>query len=105
MNLHWPLRLGGRAKREEQNAKSEREDFVSPESSNQKSKIENPKLFHLITLSARYSTDCGIVTPICFAVFKLMTNSYSLGCSTGSSCGRVPVNTFLTYLAEMRPTS
>jgi hypothetical protein len=29
----------------------------------------------LITLSARNSIDCGIVTPICFAVFKLITNS------------------------------
>src|SRR5499433_3484182 len=91
MNLHWPLRLGGRAKREEQNAKSEREDFVSPESSNQKSKIEDPKLFHLITLSARYSTVCGIVRPRIFAVFKLMINSNFIGCSTGRSAGLVPL--------------
>ena len=34
-------------------------------------------LDHLITLSARASTFGGIVTPICFAVFKLMTNSIS----------------------------
>src|SRR5690349_4434372 len=35
---------------------------------------------YLITLSARYSTDCGIVRPICWAVFKLMTNSNFVGC-------------------------
>ena len=32
-------------------------------------------LSYLITLSARYSTDCGIVTPICFAVLRLITSS------------------------------
>src|SRR5262245_44582648 len=38
---------------------------------------------HLITLSALTSTFGGIVSPICFAVFKLMTNSNLVGCSTG----------------------
>ena len=45
---------------------------------------------HLITVSARYSNDCGIVRPICFAVFRLITNSNLVGCSTGRSAGFVP---------------
>src|SRR5262245_45614312 len=39
----------------------------------------------LITLSARNSTDCGIVRPICLAVFRLFTNSNLVGLSTGRS--------------------
>jgi hypothetical protein len=39
----------------------------------------------LITLSARYSMDCGIVRPICFAVFRLITNSNFVGCSLQDS--------------------
>src|SRR5262245_16111510 len=37
---------------------------------------------HLINLVARASTSGGIVRPICFAVFKLITNSNFVGCST-----------------------
>src|SRR5262249_2456026 len=47
----------------------------------------------LITLSARKSRDCGIVTPICFAVARFTTSSYLVGCSTGSSAGLVPFRT------------
>ena len=43
-----------------------------------------------ITLSARKSTDCGTVTPICLAVFKLISNSNFIGCSTGISAGLAP---------------
>src|SRR5207244_12713706 len=39
-------------------------------------------LCHLITLSAWYKTDCGIVTPRAFAVFKLITSSNFFCCST-----------------------
>jgi hypothetical protein len=46
--------------------------------------------FHRITLSALASTSGGIVTPICFAVFRLMTNSNFVGCWTGKSAGLVP---------------
>ena len=42
---------------------------------------------YLITRSARPSTFCGIVRPICFAVFRLITNSNFVGCSTGRSAG------------------
>ena len=45
---------------------------------------------HLITLSARYSNDCGIVSPICFAVLRLITSSNFVGCSTGKSAGLAP---------------
>src|SRR5215831_17469628 len=45
---------------------------------------------YLITLSARYRTDCGIVRPICFAILRLMMNSNFVGCSTGKSAGLAP---------------
>src|SRR6266508_1035579 len=38
-----------------------------------------------MTLSALANTFGGIVSPICFAAFKLMTNSNFVGCSTGRS--------------------
>ena len=37
---------------------------------------------YLITRSALASTTGGIVRPICFAVFKLITSSNFVGCST-----------------------
>ena len=37
---------------------------------------------YLMTLSARTSTFGGIVTPMCFAVFRLITNSNFMGAST-----------------------
>ena len=40
-----------------------------------------------ITVSARYSNDCGIVRPICLAVLRLNANSNFIGCSTGRSPG------------------
>jgi hypothetical protein len=45
---------------------------------------------HLITLSARANTFGGIVTPICFAAFKLITNSNFVACCTGKSAGLAP---------------
>jgi hypothetical protein len=54
-----------------------------------------PDLCHLITLSARASTFCGIVRPICFAVFRLMTSSNFVGCSTGRSAGLAPFIIFV----------
>ena len=42
---------------------------------------------HLISLFARASTSGAIVTPICFAVFRLMMSSNFVGCSTGRSAG------------------
>ena len=45
---------------------------------------------HLISLFARASTSGGIVTPICLAVFRLITSSNLVGCSTGRSAGLAP---------------
>ena len=57
-----------------------------------KSQIEN----YLMTLSARYSIDCGIVMPICFAVLRLITSSNFVGCSTGKSAGLAPLRILST---------
>src|SRR5919108_5892472 len=54
--------------------------------------------FHLITLSALASTFGGIVRPICLAVFRLITNSNFVGCSTGKSAGFPPFRNFFTYV-------
>jgi hypothetical protein len=43
-----------------------------------------------ITWSACSSSDCGIVRPKAFAVFRLMTNSNFVGCSMGRSAGLAP---------------
>ena len=51
---------------------------------------------HLITLSALASTFGGIVRPICLAVFKLITNSNFVGCSTGRSAGLAPLRILST---------
>ena len=45
---------------------------------------------HLINLVARASTSGGIVRPICFAVFRFITSSNFVGCSTGRSAGFLP---------------
>src|SRR5213593_2294493 len=49
---------------------------------------------HWITASARKSSDCGIVTPSALAVFRLITTSNFVGCSTGKSAGLVPLRIF-----------
>jgi len=51
---------------------------------------------HLITLSALANTLGGMVRPICLAVFKLMTNSNFVGCSTGKSAGLAPFTVLFT---------
>src|SRR5262249_11898365 len=45
----------------------------------------------LITFSARIITTGGIVRPRALAVFRLITNSNLVGCSTGRSAGLVPL--------------
>lgn len=49
------------------------------------------RLAYRITLSARASTLGGIVRPISFAVFRLITNSSFVGRSTGSSPALAPL--------------
>ena len=51
---------------------------------------------YLITLSAWNSTVGGIVTPICFAVLRLITNSNFVGCATGRSAGFAPLRILST---------
>jgi hypothetical protein len=59
-------------------------------------------LCHLITLSARNSTDCGIVRPICFAVLRLIISSNFVGPCTGRSAGLAPFRILSTYVATRR---
>ncbi len=63
---------------------------------------QNKKSFHLITLSALASTLGGIVRPICLAVFRLITSSNFVGCSTGRSAGLLPFRILSTYYATRR---
>src|SRR5438105_11287295 len=51
-----------------------------------------------MTCSARRRSDGGIVRPSAFAVFRLMTNSNLVGCSTGSSPGFAPFRILSTYM-------
>lgn len=55
---------------------------------------------YLITLSALARMFGGIVSPICLAVFRLITNSNLVGCSTGRSAGFTPFKILSTYVAE-----
>jgi len=47
--------------------------------------IKNLILNHLITRSARASTFCRIVRPICLAALRLIASSNFFDCSTGKS--------------------
>src|SRR4029450_5789088 len=57
-----------------------------------------------ITWSARSSSVCGIVRPSALAVFKLMTRSNFVGCSTGRSPG-LPFRIRSTNVAARRSKS
>src|SRR5688500_1887429 len=82
------LRPGWKAKGKEQGSYSDLNDCVTQS--------------HLITLSARASTFGGIVNPICLAVFRLITSSKFLACSTGISVGVVPLRTLSIRTAARR---
>src|SRR5262249_38417217 len=100
------LRLSGKAKRKEHGAKRKDSDFslhVFPCSLH--STLLTRPSFHLMTLSALASTFGGIVRPICFAAFKLITNSNFVGCSTGRSAGFAPFKILSTYVAARRNKS
>ena len=45
---------------------------------------------HLMTLFARERNSGESVSPICFAAFKLITNSNFVACCTGKSAGLAP---------------
>src|SRR5215510_14626634 len=51
---------------------------------------------HLITLFARANTSGGLVSPICFAGLRLITNSNFVACCTGRSAGLAPVKILST---------
>src|SRR5438045_355992 len=55
-------------------------DLTRPKSANRR--------HHSITWSARSRNELAIVSPIVFAVLRLMTSSNLVGCSTGKSAGR-----------------
>ena len=75
---------------EGESKQSSPKSFVRVSAPSLQSKIEN----HFMTLSALASTFGGIVRPICFAVFRLITNSNFVGCSTGRSAGFAPFRIF-----------
>jgi hypothetical protein len=52
--------------------------------------------FHLITVSVFARTLFGIVTPICFAVSRLITSSNFVGYSIGKSPGLAPLRILST---------
>src|SRR5262249_24223378 len=51
---------------------------------------------HSITSSARASRLSGTVSPSAFAVFRLITSSNFVGCSTGKSAGLAPLRILST---------
>ncbi len=61
--------------------------------------------FHSITSSARVRRLGGISRPSAFAVFKLITSSYLVGCSTGRSAGFAPLKILSTKTADRRKRS
>ena len=73
---------------------------VAAESEHQKS-----SLVQSITLSARSRMDRGTVMPRAFAVFRLITSSNRVGCSTGRSAGLAPLRILSTNWAERRSAS
>ncbi len=64
-----------------------------------------PSAVHRITSSAISKTDCGIVSPMAWAVLRLTTNSNLVGCSMGKSPGFMPLRILSTYPAERRNKS
>src|SRR5262249_36194193 len=57
---------------------------------------ERPSVHYSITSSARASTEGGMVRPRALAVFRLMTSSNLVGCSTGRSAGWAPLRILST---------
>src|SRR6266536_2576978 len=57
---------------------------------------------HSITSSARASRVGGISRPSALAVLRLITSSYLVGCSTGSSAGFAPLRIWPTYTPTWR---
>ena len=63
------------------------------------------RVVHSMTRSARLTSGGGIVSPRAFAVFRLITSSNWVGCSTGRSPGLAPLRILSTYTAARRQRS
>jgi hypothetical protein len=72
------------------------------------SKVPNSGLMHCSNealfdhLSARASSAGGMVMPSALAVWRLMTSSNYVGCSTGRSAGLTPLSILSTHAATRR---
>src|ERR1700745_2137691 len=72
-------------------------------------RLRKPRAMHCnkpqrysITSAARPSSEGGTVKPSAVAVFRLMTSSIFVGCSTGNSAGLAPFKILSTEIAERR---
>src|SRR6266516_1805349 len=83
-----PLGLRARRERPRNRRAAEKRDERAP--------------LHSITSSARCCRNKGTSMPIAFAVFRLITSSNFVGCSTGRSAGLVPCNILDTNTALRR---
>jgi hypothetical protein len=66
---------------------------------------ECSSVHYSMTSSARASTAGGMVIPSALAVFRLITSSNFVGCSTGRSAGLAPLRILSTNAAERRTKS
>ena len=89
--IRWTLRAGwaGRRARHREHGEDE-------------AAVECASIHYWITSSARSSSNCGIVMPSAFAVFRLITSSNLVGCSTGRSAGLAPFNILRHLLLLLR---
>jgi hypothetical protein len=74
--------------------RSERRQVPGPDS------CSAAKTDHSITLSARSTSPAGTSCPIALAVWRLITSSNRVGCSTGMSAGAIPRSTFASMRAS-----
>src|SRR2546422_6363529 len=96
------LRLGGERRKSEAESENDREPD-QPHAAGESSRAprraparRRTSTRYSMTWSARPSTEGGIVSPSAFAVFRLMTNSNLVGCSTGRSAGLAPLRILST---------
>jgi len=71
----------------------------------EQTKCTAAKDLHSITLSARRRRLDGTAWPMACAVFRLITSSNRVGCSTGMSAGLAPRRTLATRRARSRNVS
>src|SRR5258708_7810585 len=71
-----------------------------PSNGSTSGKRDDPPPLHSITSSARESSVGGPSRPSALAVFKLITSSNLVGCSTGRSAGFAPLKILSTKTAD-----